>query len=174
MTARKTALLPAPMLVLALAGCVGANSDRYPSLAVRDVERVQGSFEPVAQETIEVPVVEVDRGGDLESRLAALVAQARTAHAGFARLTPAARRSVAAARGAGVGSDSWAEAQVDLAQLDSARSEVAVALADLDTLHTADAVQGADTTAISAARDEVLAIVGEEDATLETLRAAVR
>ena len=87
---------------------------------------------------------------------------------------PAAQRRVQAAGNAAVGSDSWASAQVALADLDSARSNAAVALGDLDILFAAATVQAQDAAAIAAARATVVALVAEEDAVLERLRAQVR
>ncbi|MFA6218538.1 MAG: hypothetical protein WC692_02040 [Erythrobacter sp.] len=156
------------------AGCSGSGSGAYPSLAIRNIERVEGSFEPVATEQLDVPPVEVDLAGGLDARLAALVRQAEQAHLSFTAATPRAEEQVAAARDAQVGSDPWAIAQVALADLDSARSETAVALGDLDILHVAATLQADDLTAIDAARAQVTALVSVEDATLERLRARMR
>ncbi|MBQ94518.1 MAG: hypothetical protein CL510_01610, partial [Actinobacteria bacterium] len=68
----------------------------------------------------------------------------------------------------------WAAAQVALADLDSARSNSAVALGDLDILYAAARVQAQDAEAIEAARNVVIALVAEEDAVLERLRAQIR
>ncbi|MBX7501788.1 hypothetical protein K3181_10085 [Qipengyuania sp. YG27] len=157
-----------------LAGCATTADDRYPSLATRDVERAEGTFEPVETEELDVPPVEVNQGTNLAERLDALVAQAREAHAGFLDAVPTAESRVKAAAGSSVGSDGWAAAQVALADLDSARSNAAIALGDLDILFTAATVQADDATAIVAARDSVIALVAEEDAVLERLRAQVR
>lgn len=171
MTDRKTLpILAAPAL---LAACAGPAHD-YPSLAIRDVERVVGSFEPVASAQLDVPPVEVQFSGALAVHLETLVGQARSGHQSFLDAAPDAQRKVAAAAGAGVGSDAWAIAQVALAGLDSARSESAVALADLDLLHAARTVQAQDASAIDTARDVVLALLAEEDAALEGLRARLR
>lgn len=157
-----------------VAGCTATSSDRYPSLEIRDVERAEGTFEPVESPTLEVPAVEVDLEGGLETRLAALLEQARNAHAEFTSSVPTAETRVRAASGAAVGSDSWAAAQVALADLDSARSTAAIALGDLDILFAAASVQADEVAAIAAARDQVIALVSEEDAVLERLRAQVR
>ncbi len=172
MTLRKPLLVP--ILLLALAGCAGTGSDGYPSLAIRDVERAQGRFEPVEAERIEVPAVDVDLAGGLPARLDALVGQAEEAHGEFLASLPTARRRVAAASGSSVGSDAWAAAQVALADLDSARSQAAVSLGDLDILFTAASVQAENTGVIADARETVVALVAEEDAALEDLRARVR
>ena len=167
-------LIVAPLCASLLAGCAGTASDRYPSLAVRDVERAEGTFQPVPGRTLDVPEVETDLTGDLDTRLAALVGLVRSSHADFFGAVPDAERMVGAAVGSSIGSDSWAAAQVALADLDSARSNSAVALGDLDILYAAARVQAQDAGAIEAARNVVIALVAEEDAVLERLRAQIR
>ena len=162
-----------PFAALLVAGCA-ASSDRYPSLAVRDVERAEGTFDPVPGPQLDVPEVEVDVGPDLGAGLTSLVADAQAAHTAFTDAVPAAVRSVRAASGSSIGSDSWAAAQVALADLDSARSNAAIVLGELDTLYTAATVQAEDATAIVEARNTVIALVSEEDSVLERLRAQVR
>lgn len=162
------------LLAMLLAGCSSTGTEGYPSLAIRDVERVEGSFEPVPTQRLDVPEVEVELAGGLEARLAALVGQAKNAHGEFKSAQPAAERIVGAANGADIGSDRWAAAQVALADLDSARSLAAVALADLDIIHGAAKVQAEDTATIETAREQVIALVAEEDAILQRLRAGVR
>ena len=61
-----------------------------------------------------------------------------------------------------------------VADLDSARSNAAIVLGELDTLYTAATVQAEDATAIVEARNTVIALVSEEDSVLERLRAQVR
>lgn len=155
-------------------GACSTVTDRYPSLAIRDVERAQGEFEPVAVEPIAVPEVETGLTGPLGSRLAALVSQAREAHAEFSSSAPRTRQLVAGAAGSGVGSDAWAAAQVALADLDSARSLAAIPLGDLDILYVAATVQAEESAAIAAARAEVVALVAQEDVVLDELRARIR
>ena len=170
----KSKIISSALLAAMLAGCSSTSTEGYPSLAIRDVERVQGSFEPAPPQRLDVPEVEVDLAGGLDARLSALVAQARSAHEEFRSAQPGAERLVAAASGAAIGSDSWAAAQVALADLDSARSMAAIALGDLDIIYAAAEVQAEDTGAIDEARDSVIAMIGEEDAVLERLRARVR
>lgn len=167
-------LFALPLAIFLLAGCAGTASERYPSLATRDVERAEGTFEPVPGRQLEVPQVPVTMSGSLDERLAALVEQARAAHAEFTGAVPAAERRVGAAAGSAIGSDSWATAQVALADLDSARSIAATALGDLDILYTAATVQAQDSAAIAAARETIIALVREEDDVLARLRARIR
>ena len=160
-------------LPVTLGACASAGGD-YPSLATRDAERAEGQFNTGEPARLDIPPVEVDLTGGLETRLASLVSAAEEAHAEFLSVEPRATRLVAAASGSAVGSDSWAAAQVALAELDSARSRVAVPLGDLDAIYTAATVAAGDTATIVEARDRVIAIVSREDATLETLRARVK
>jgi hypothetical protein len=60
-------------------------------------------------------------------------------------------------------------ASIALADLSSARSRTAVALADLDQLYVAQRVDGGDGIAIAAVRDQVTAWVADEDAVLADL-----
>ncbi|MDP4574763.1 hypothetical protein Q9K02_06370 [Qipengyuania sp. G39] len=172
MTYRKLSLAACPALLLA--GCATPADSDYPSLAVRDIERAEGQFDVGPPQTIDVPAVETPLSGPLPEQLAALVARATEAHRAFTSALPTAERRVAAASGAGIGSDSWAAAQVALADLDSSRSLASVPLGDLDILYAAASVQADDTAAIEAARSQVIALVAEEDAALERLRARVQ
>lgn len=165
------------LLVLAalphLAACATA-SDKYPSLAIRDVERAQGRFEAVPAVPLDVPPVTPPLTGSLADRLASLLTAATASHKVFVGRAPAATRFANAAAGSAIGSDAWASAQVALADLDSARSMTAIALGDLDALMIGSATQGEDVSAIDAVRQQVLAQISDEDETLARLRARVR
>ncbi|GMM94090.1 hypothetical protein [Qipengyuania sp. MTN3-11] len=163
----------AAFLALSLAGCQSTQGV-YPSLAVRDIERVEGQFETAPAPPLDVPNVPTEYTGTLAQRLAALGSAAREAHARFLSARQGAAQLAAAASGAEIGSDSWASAQVALADLDSIRSDTAIALADLDILAIAAEVQAEDKAGIEAARAEVLTLVSEEDRTLAELRARLR
>lgn len=164
-------LLPV-FCALTLSACAGSG-DAYPSLAIRDVERAQGQFEPIPVDPIDVPEIPVNYEGSLEARLTTLLESARAAHARFLRSEAVARRTVAGAGRAAVGSDNWGATQVALSDLESIRSDTAVALADLDILHIAASVAAEDRGQIDAARDSVIALVEQEDAALAELRARV-
>lgn len=166
---RKLLLATLPALTACATG-----SDRYPSLAIRDVERAEGRFEPASSTPLAMPEVDVPVTGPLAERLAALGASADAAHRAFLASASAATRRANAAAGAAIATDSWAAAQVALADLDSARSATAIVLGDLDTIMVAAAVQAQDVTAIEAVRQQVLAQVTEQDETLARLRAQVR
>ena len=157
-----------------LAGCASASGGKYPSLATRPGERVSGTAEPVPAPA--QPPATAATG----SRIAQLRAQAQAAHARFAERRASAAALSAAAQGAAVGSESWSVAQVALASLEAARSEAMIALAELDSLYV-DAKNAAvmtdgsgDVDAIGAVRGDVIAMIGEEDATLASLRGRLR
>ena len=162
---------PAALLAsaLMLTACASAQGE-YPSLAVRDVERAQGQFEPVAAQRLDVPEVAVDT----MRAPADLAVRAGASHDRFLAALGDARRAVSAGRGAASGSEAWGAAQVALADLESIRSDTAIVLADLDTLHVANDVTYASSAALDAARAEVLRMVAEEDAALAELRAGAQ
>jgi hypothetical protein len=148
-------------MLLTLSACA-ADTTNYPSLARRDAEKSTNAASP-APAPAAMPI-----GAELLARLTVMVDQARTAHEAFVSRTEKAERTVAAS--AGIGSDSWGTATVALADLESARSDAMIALADLDELYAQARVAGVDAAAITKARDQVIALVGEEDRVLATLR----
>jgi hypothetical protein len=157
----------APLALAALAACSTAPGD-YPSLAIRDAERITGTIpapEPYVPPPTPAPVLD---------RLAQLTGEAASAHRGFLDQAPGVRSTVSAARGAGVGSESWAQAQVALAGLEGARSRAMIALADLDRLYVDAAVEAMETERIAAAREEVIGMVEAEDAVIAELAAVLR
>ena len=171
---RHSALILPLACLGALAACAAPTGARYPSLAIRDVERAEGRFEPVPAAPLAVPEVTVPLTGPLVERLAALDEQAASAHRGFVAATPRAERLAGAGGGTAIGSGAWASAQVALADLDSSRSLTAIVLAELDALMVSRAVQGEDVSAIELVRQRVLGLIGAEDAALERMRAKVR
>ena len=160
-------------LVLTTA-CASTGASSYPSLATRPGERVSGTAEPVPAPA---PPLATAATGD---RLAQLRAQAQAAHARFDERRASAASLSAAAQGAAVGSEAWSVAQVALASLEAARSEAMIALADLDSLYVAARIAAVptdgsgDVDAIGAAREDVIALIGREDATLASLRGRLR
>lgn len=159
-------VMPLLALSVALGGCA-SGSDRYPSLAIRDVERVSGSFDvSESEDTAPAPTLSAD---DLAS-IPAMVEAARAAHARFLEAEPAARRNVAAAAGTGVTDNRWSTAQVALAGLESLRSQAAVPLADLDRLHAEAATTFVVSPELQEARSEVVALISQEDQVLGELR----
>ncbi len=166
MTARLRPLALAPLAILA--GCASAGGD-YPSLAQRPAERVQGTLAP--DTAAEAPPPPTPPSADLVQRLAGLRQEASARHAEFTAALPAAQRLANAAGGRGT--DSWASAEVALADLDSLRSRAAVPLADLDALWVDATVEDGRRDVIAPVRDEVESIVRREDEALAALRARV-
>jgi len=157
-------------LAAPLAACAAGSAD-YPSLAIRDAERVEGTFEPAPAPTPAPPPEQPN--ADLLQRLSQLRTAAADAHQAFLGAVPGTRRIVQAADGAGVESDRWAAAQVALGDLDSARSRTAVALGDLDLIF-ADATLAFELREpIAATRSDVADMVAQEDALLAELRGAL-
>lgn len=156
----------APIALAALAACSTAPGD-YPSLAIRDAERVSGTLQPPE------PYVPPPPPAPVLDRVAQLRSEAASAHGAFLNEAPGARRTVSSARGSGVGSESWAQAQVALAGLEAARSRAMVALADLDRLYVDAAVEAMELEQIGAAREEVSGMVEAENAVIAELAAAL-
>ncbi len=152
----------AAVLALAVSACASDEAANYPSLARRPAE--QTSAAPVPAVAIPAP----DPG--LATRLSSIVEQAREAHGRFAARRDKAERLTAAASGAAMGSEGWSVASVALADLESARSETMVALADLDEIFVAARISGSAALNAAAARDQVSAWIGEEDQVLAALR----
>lgn len=166
-----TSALPLHLALMAtaitLAGCAGS-SDKYPSLAIRDAERVTGQFTPSAPEAEPVaPVVSRQVTADIIGRAYGLRQRFDAAETNAAQL-------VRAARGAGPESDSWAQALVALAELTSIRGQTAIVLADLDDLESKAATSFAPTDNIRAAQIQVAHLVKEQDAALDSLSAQLR
>lgn len=170
---------------LPLAACAAAPDRAYPSLAIRDAERVSGQYpaptgtcvEPDGASPVEgtfqpgppapPPAPPPSLSNDVVERVDQLLMQAREDHADFERAVPDARPAL---RGAGaVGSKSWGRAQVAYANLRSLRARTAIALADLDTLAATRAVAGEPVDQIVRARNAVAEMIEQEDAVLNEL-----
>jgi hypothetical protein len=155
------------LTAILLSGCAAPGAV-YPSLAVRDAERVQGSFQtepgPVS------PAMAAPLSADVTERLTQLQAAAASAHRRFLDAAPGATRLVNAAAGASIASDSWSSAQVALAGLDSARSQAAVPLGDLDLMHAEASLSLSQSGAIGQARELVASMIAQQDTILSALR----
>ncbi|MET1755363.1 hypothetical protein ABVV53_07810 [Novosphingobium sp. RD2P27] len=160
--------------VLLISACAGSRA--YPSLAVRDIERVEGSAS-AASGSIEAPPALPAPTADLTTRLAGLVDIASEAHEKFKSRQPVAERAISGVGGAI--SDSWTNAQVALSSLQAARSGVLTSLGELDQLYAdariANPEQVSPTAAaIEAARSQVESWVSSENAVIERLSARLR
>jgi len=159
----------AAVATLALAGgCASAPGD-YPSLALRENERVTGAFE--APRAIAF-VPSAPTPATLES-LGALTTTATSAHEAFLASAREATPIVERASGSPVGSENWAVAQVAIAGLESRRGVAMVALADLDRLYVDAVTQGGETLQIEGARQVVEAQVHAQDTRIAGLLAQV-
>ncbi len=169
--ARKTQILLVSSAAVLLGGC--AASADYPSLSRRPAERISGSAQAVTPQPAQAPVPAPS--AEFTERLTQLIEQAGDAHRRFSGQSARTERLVSAAAGAAVASESWAVASVALAELESARSDAMVALAELDQIYAAEAIAGtADRDAAAAAREQVVALVSEEDEVLARLRGRLR
>ena len=150
-----------------LSGCAGSVV-RYPSLAVRDVERAQGQFAPVdAPER--APVSPVASADDLS----ALVIRASQSHTRFIETRPAVRQLVSAARGQGIDSNARQLALVALADLTALHSDTAIPMNDLDLLKAKAATSFAPVEAIDIARAAVAQLLAEQERELDSLASEV-
>ncbi|RJY10092.1 hypothetical protein [Aurantiacibacter aquimixticola] len=148
-----------------LAGCAAPDGE-YPSLAIRDAERITGTIEPE-------PYVPPPPAPAVLSRTEDLVDAARAAHGRFLAAVPEARRRANAAQGAGIGSEAWSVAQVAVAGLETHRGEVMISLADLDRLYVAASSEGEAIAPIADDRAAVATLAEEEDAVIAELLAAI-
>lgn len=162
MTRRSYSWFTAPILAVLAAGC-SSSSDQFPSLAVREAERLTGQFTP-AQPGEPAPTYSVP-----SSQIDAALATARAAHQRFIAARPGAQASARGARGSAVGTSPHSLALIDLADLSTYHSETSIALAALDRLEAQAATLFAPTDAVKAAQAEVAALIGTQDETLESL-----
>ena len=169
--------LPATAPLLAalalLPGC--ASVDSYPSLAQRPAERAYGSASVATPSAVPTPPPSVAADGPLALRIAAAQTAAAEAHQRFTKGQATAERLTAGSPAPQ--SDGWSAAQVAVSELIAARTQTSGALADLDHMlvEAAEADPAApalDT--IGAARGQVGALLGEEDATLARIAGRLR
>lgn len=158
-------------LPVVLAACASPGGD-YPSLAIRDVERITDRTEATDPDEALPPLAAPS--AELKARLAQLVQQARGAHGDFTSRQNEVRRAVARARGAAIASEIWTEAQVALSSLEAARSQAMVALGELDQLYATERIENWEqetlaAQAIADARDRVDSWVREENEVLSGL-----
>ncbi len=147
-----------------LAGCVG-NSDRYPSLALREFETRTDPAPLQQPEETQPPIAEAASA----AQIAAIKTAAETAFGQFTRLQPNVATMVRQARGQSVESNARARALVALADLNGQRSATYVHLGDLDQLAAAGTTQYQRTEKIDAARREVTAMIAQQDQVLTAL-----
>lgn len=151
---------------LVLTACA-TDEGTYPSLAKRPQERITATWPPPPPPPPPAPA-------PLEAatldRIDLLLAQARSADAGFRAKESRARSLVAAAAGAPLGSEAWAVASIAVAELEAARAKAMLAMSELDSLYADARTAGRDTAPIEAARQNVMAMIASEDEVLASLR----
>lgn len=151
---------------LVLTACA-TDEGSYPSLAKRPQERITATWPPP-------PPPQPPEPAPLETatltRINLLLAEARSADAGFRAKEGRARSLVAAAAGAPMGSEAWSVASIAVAELEVARAKTLLAMSELDSLYAEARTAGRDTAPIEAARQTVMAMVAGEDEVLASLR----
>ncbi|WP_338243860.1 hypothetical protein [Aurantiacibacter hainanensis] len=159
-------LLLSAALVSLLAACASPEG-AYPSLAVRDVERISGSMEVEPAPLLEPPAPAT------LANLEDLAENARAAHQRFLAAAPDARAITNAAAGASRGSEAWARAQVAIANLEAQRSQTMIALADMDRIYVDAATSAVTTESITEVRSDIDALVEEQNALIQSLLATL-
>lgn len=158
------------LLASSLGACATGDNSRYPSLALRDVERISGTAQPVEAPPAAAPVAP---SADLAQRLVQLRQQAEGAHGNFMSSVPRTEQLVAAAAGAAVASENWSVAQAALGGLQAARNPALIALAELDELYVKSEMEVGAIEAIEVARDAVKTLVAAEEQELDRLAGRV-
>jgi len=183
-----------------LAAC--GNSAGYPSLARRPAELLgtegqalprcprptEACPSPPARISGQAPVVapspvpavsQPPATGSVQSRLAALVAEAQAADRSFLDQRDAAQHAADAAATAEAGSDAWARGTTALSELEAAHGATLTAQAGIDALNVADRiahadapadVESADAAAIRDAAARVGALLDAQNNVLATIR----
>lgn len=162
----KSLLLITPLIAL-LGGCAAVNPGNYPSLERRPIESRANAVAVAPTVATEPTVV----SATLTEALAALGADADRGEAAFRAALTDSRATIAAGRGAAVGSESWALGERALSRIAVARGPSTLALAELDKL-AIDADNRDDLTALAAiagVQGRVLAMVSAQNAALAAL-----
>ena len=145
-------VVAAGLAALVLSGCADSG-DRYPDLSLRDFERVQGAFTPIAPPQ-EAPSPAPLRATTIEELEAAL-SGANASHQAFLSAAEQARPIVASAAGKGIEDNRWPVAQVEIAALESRNGDMASLLADLDVLYADASFEFVEREKIDLAREQV-------------------
>lgn len=154
-------------LPLLLAAC--ASPGDFPSLAIRDSERVSGTMEAPPAPAFTPPPLATATVAELDS----LAARVRAAHSRFLAEAGSTRAAVARGAGSPAGTDSWSDAQVALAALWAIRADAMIALADIDRIHVDTHLAGGDVAWTTQVRAESSGLVAEQDRVITELLAAL-
>lgn len=158
-------LLTASTLVLS---ACAAEQGSFPSLARRPAERIAETPPAPHEQPVPVPPDPA-----LIARIEVLETMARAADARFRARTAQARALISAAAGAPIASEEWSVATIALSELEAARSEAMIALAEIDSLHARAVIEETDSAALATAREKMVAMVSEEDRALADLGAGL-
>lgn len=158
---------------------VAQQRSAYPSLSRRPVESRNRDAEVAAKAAAQQTQAARAAAEDpvLVAEITALGQRATAASNAFDARFDASQRSVAAGRGAGVGSEAWVAAQQAISLLDSDRYDSVATLASLDTLYAErsnapDTTRAAaDSATIDRERQRVLAMVDRQNDRLDALKA---
>ncbi|MEM6909861.1 MAG: hypothetical protein AAF494_14410 [Pseudomonadota bacterium] len=153
------------LLAMSLVACAG-DSERYPSLAVRDVERLNGEFSTSAPASMPAELPEpISQTRSVD----ALMASAEISHAKFMAAVPNARAMLNRAQSSAGNQQPNPDTLVALSKLAALRGETAIALSELDLLAADTAMRFETASQVEAARMQVLTFVSEQDRTLNRL-----
>lgn len=152
---------------LALSACA-QDASKFPSLAKRPAERVTAVYG--APQQAASPIALPQPGGGVLSQVDSLVGKAAEADVRFSRGEATAQRLVSQAGRARIGSEPWAIATMAVSELEAARGQAMVPLAELDRMFAEAMTRGEDVTRIADARDRVIAIIARQDTVLGALQ----
>ncbi|WP_309621883.1 hypothetical protein [Novosphingobium sp.] len=156
---------PAAILICALSlGACAQDTSEFPSLAKRPAERVTATYGTPPAPAVQVPLPQPS--AQVLGAVDSLVAKAQQADARFRRGEATARRLVGQSGRARVGSEPWAVATMAVSELEAARGQAMVPLAELDRMFAEAMTRGEDVTRVADARDRVIGIIARQDQTL--------
>lgn len=160
-------------VVLSLLGACSTPEGDFPSLAKRPYE----SDDPIAEPVDTGAQIATSLPAALASQVAALEARHRTAQAAYEKMLPAVQGVVSRSAGAAVGSEGWADANVQLSRLDYARADSVKVVGEMDELVTqqrnSDSLSGDPQTAplLEARQQAIASDVEKQDAEINRLSA---
>jgi len=145
------------LLAMILSGCAMADAD-FPSLARRDYEVTDTiEAESLAEDENAIERAGLEPDPALATQLTAIEAQARKSHAAYDAKRPAVRALAEGAKGAPISSEAWSVAQAAFSDLEASRRDIAVLLADLDSLYIARLLQEVDGSVAQGGADQIKA-----------------
>jgi len=150
--------------VFLLGACTSAPGD-YPSLARRPIEQLNTPLPPATAPSAPVPLDPA-----MVRQLDSLLERIRAADARFQAKAPQVRRSVLAASDAARGTEAWSAAMIALTDLDTARSDAMVALAEIDAIYAANRITGAAAVEAQAARAAGNRLIAVQDQVMADLQ----